>query len=147
MAAQEPEALIDDLEDPFGDTGLPVLLDSRAGGCERYRVEQLQDQVLVLHLLGAFDAVLVRELTQLVDGLGLELGQCERLHLVVLVGREGAGVDARVAARSVVGAAAGVGGACRDAPRAAVRATSRPIAARWASFFVHGRLVGQMWFM
>src|SRR5207245_11374294 len=98
-------------------------------------------------LPGRLGAVLGRELAELVDGLRRERGQGERLHLLVLVGGEGAGVDARVAAGRVVRAAAGVGGAWGHAPRATVRAATRSVAARWASFFVHGRLVGQMWFM
>ena len=75
VTAQEPEALIDDLQDPLRDARLAILVEARASGCQRHRVEQLEDEVLVLHLLCAFDAVLGRELAQLVDRLGLQFGQ------------------------------------------------------------------------
>ena len=75
VTAQEPEALIDDLQDPLRDAGLPILVEARASGRQRHRVEQLEDEVLVLQLLSALDPVLGRELAQLVDRLGLQFGQ------------------------------------------------------------------------
>jgi len=67
VAPKEAEALVDDLEDPFGDARLSVLVEARARRRERNSVEELEDQILVLHLLGTLDAVLDRELAELVD--------------------------------------------------------------------------------
>ena len=127
VAAQEPEALVDDLEDSLGDARLPVLLDARAAGCSGTASRSFEHQVRVLHLLGALDAVLVRELAQLVDRLrpGARSGSSAPSPSS-WSRRERPGEDARVTARGVVGAAAGRRrGACRGAPRTAVRAASR----------------------
>ena len=147
VAAQEPEALVDDLQDPFGDAGLPVLLDARAGRRQWDGVKELQHQILVFHLLGTLDAVLRRQLPKLVDRLRLQLRERQGLHGARLIGRERAGVDARVPAGRVIRAATRVGGPGGDTARAAVGAAPGSVAARRAPFLVHRRLVCQHWFM
>ena len=97
VTAQEAEALVDDLEDPGRDPRLAVLFDARLAGRQRDHVEQLQHQVRVLELLVALDAVLARQLAQLIDVFGLQVGE---VHAALVgVGREGAGEDRGVAAR------------------------------------------------
>jgi hypothetical protein len=54
----------------------------------------------VLELVGALDLVLRGHLPQLVDPLGLEVGQVQTV--VVRIGREGPGVDGRVLPGRVV---------------------------------------------
>ena len=85
---------------PVATPGLPVLFDARLAGRQRHDVEQLQHQVGVLELLVSLHAMLGRQLAQLVDVLGLEVGQVHAA--LVRVGRERAGIDRGVAAGRVV---------------------------------------------
>ena len=101
--AQEPEALVDDLEDPLGDPRLPVAVARLTRG-QRDDVEQLEHEVGVLQFLGALDVVLGRQLAQLVDRLRLEVGEVQAV--LVGIGREGTGEDGGVLPRRVIVAAA-----------------------------------------
>ena len=74
--AQEAEALVDDLEDALGHARLAVAV-ARLRRRQRDDVEQLEDEVGVLELLVALDVVLGGELAQLLDRLGLEVGQVQ----------------------------------------------------------------------
>ena len=105
---------------------------------QRDDVEQLEDEVRVLEVVGTFDTMLAGDLAQLVERLGLEVGE---VHPLVEVTGERAGVDRRVAAGREVVAPASVGRARRLAARAtSLRAAAGSVAALWAGFVVHGRL-------
>ena len=93
MAAQEAEALVDDLQDPGRLAGLTVEVTARLGGSQRDEVKQLQDQVGMLELIGRLQAELGSELTELLDALGLQVGQVHPRIVLVTLGREGAGID------------------------------------------------------
>ena len=111
--------------------GCAVLFDARLAGRQRHDVEQLQHQVGVLELLVPLHPMLGRQLAQLVDVLGLEVGQVHAA--LVRVGRERTGIDRGVAAGRVVVAPPRVGGARLLAARAAAAAVlpaARAAAAR-----------------
>lgn len=104
----------------------------------------------MLHLLVALDLVLGGELAELVDRLGLEVGQVQAW--LVVIGREGTGVDRRVLPGRVVVAA--TRGEPTTALAAALSARGVVVAASraatlllWSRVVVHGRLACQQCFM
>ena len=122
---------------PVATPGCPFCLDARLAGRQRHDVEQLQHQVGVLELLVALHAVLGRQLAQLVDVLGLQVGQ---VHPALVARRSG--TDRRRSTssrRSRSCCAALVGGARLLAARAAaaVLPSARAAAALGACFVVH----------
>ena len=101
----------------------------------------------MLQLLGPLDLVLGRELAQLVDRLGLEIGQVQA-GIVVGVGREGAGEDGGVLAGRVVVTPARAEAALWRSAGSGVLAASRAASLLLRSrVVVHGRLACQLCIM
>jgi len=120
---------------------LAVLLEPRLRRGERHHVEQLQDEVGVIQLLGALDAQLAAQFAQFLQAPGLKLGEVPALIGLVALAGEWPGEDRRVAAGRVV-----VSATLEDRPRrlapgaSAIGSAPRSAAPLGAGIVVHDRL-------